>query len=613
MDEEELILRMVTMGFDEAVAAIGTLTDSVDGLTERMDAASASVGSKSGKKGLLGHLTSLNALIAGFGIYKAVTAFSSFQSQMVKLRTQTGATANEVKRMTGGILGMAVAVGTGPQSLAQALYHIESAGYRGKTALDALRIAAEGAQVGGANLTDTTTALTAVLVAGFGKGKNAAAQLKSAMGQLNATVGAGDMTFQDLNEALGTGILSTFATLGLKVKDLGAGLAVLGDNNIRGAAAATRLRMGLMALVKPSSTAADAMAAIHLGTYQLAEDLRKPNGLLVMLTDLKQHMDGLTKTQKAATLASIFGGGRNSAAMLTLINQMGRLKSKYDDINKSGNDFGQEWQQTTKTLSFAIDQLKTLGEVILVKVGGALAPVVKLLAGFVRGLQQGKPWAQAIAVALLAVAAGFTAAKIAAIEWDAALEFNPVVAVLTLIGLGILLVIKHFKTVKKVAVEVAKDIWHWLVGAFHAVEHVLDDVWKIVQKVFNFIIGKGGTVSKIFSFLNPVGQAAHVFNAGKSIVGSILGAFASGTDYVPASGSYLVGEQGPEIVNLQRGSQVIPNNEIGSGQGDGEYVLQATIVNVMDGKPVSRSVIRQGLMASARRGGGAPTLAVAGA
>jgi hypothetical protein len=49
------------------------------------------------------------------------------------------------------------------------------------------------------------------------------------------------------------------------------------------------------------------------------------------------------------------------------------------------------------------------------------------------------------------------------------------------------------------------------------------------------------------------------------IFGSIPG-FAKGTNYAPG-GMALVGEEGPELINLPRGSQVIPNNEIGGMNG----------------------------------------------
>lgn len=40
--------------------------------------------------------------------------------------------------------------------------------------------------------------------------------------------------------------------------------------------------------------------------------------------------------------------------------------------------------------------------------------------------------------------------------------------------------------------------------------------------------------------------------------------FADGTDSAPG-GVALVGERGPELVNLPRGSQVIPNDKLGGG------------------------------------------------
>jgi len=59
---------------------------------------------------------------------------------------------------------------------------------------------------------------------------------------------------------------------------------------------------------------------------------------------------------------------------------------------------------------------------------------------------------------------------------------------------------------------------------------------------------------------------------GGDILGSIFKAFlpgfATGTNYAPG-GYAVVGEKGPEIVNLPRGSQVIPNHRIGRGGGRG--------------------------------------------
>ena len=56
-----------------------------------------------------------------------------------------------------------------------------------------------------------------------------------------------------------------------------------------------------MQLVHPSETAQKAMHGLGLAPLKLAEDLRKPNGLLVMLEDLKGRLRGISSpTQQAS-------------------------------------------------------------------------------------------------------------------------------------------------------------------------------------------------------------------------------------------------------------------------------------------------------------------------
>lgn len=77
------------------------------------------------------------------------------------------------------------------------------------------------------------------------------------------------------------------------------------------------------------------------------------------------------------------------------------------------------------------------------------------------------------------------------------------------------------------------------------------------------------------------GPLAGIFGGG---IGSLLGGginlpatapiptarpFAKGTNFAPG-GLSLVGEQGPELVNLPRGSQVIPNHQLGQAMGGGD-------------------------------------------
>jgi len=89
-------------------------------------------------------------------VYSAV----EFEKQMELVHTQAGASQSEVEKLKGAVLAMAPAAGIGPTKLAEALFHVESVGYRGADAMKVLKSAADGAKVGNADLDSTTYALT---------------------------------------------------------------------------------------------------------------------------------------------------------------------------------------------------------------------------------------------------------------------------------------------------------------------------------------------------------------------------------------------------------------------------------------------------------------------
>ena len=332
----------------------------------------ASAMASAGKLTLAVGLTSFAA-----AAFEGVKGAAALQKQMEMLHTQAGATQQQVGQLTKGVLNMAGSVGTGPQTLAQGMYHVVSslnatlpAATRASTEMNVLRIAAEDAKVGNANLVDVTNALDAAVVSGV----NGVQNFGQAMGVMNATVGAGDMTMQDLADAFGTGLLAKAKTAGLSIRDVGAAAAVLGDNNIRGANAGTLLGSTFRIMSAPSAAAAKALSTVNLGALQLANDMRS-GGLIKALTDLKTHLvdSGATASQQALVLERAFGG-RQSTGVQVLLGQLDRLKAKYADVSSGGKNFGKDYQATTHTLSFQTDQLKATVQALADKFGLFLIP-----------------------------------------------------------------------------------------------------------------------------------------------------------------------------------------------------------------------------------------------
>jgi len=116
----------------------------------------------------------------------------------------------------------------GPNELATGLYHVESAGLRGAKALEVLRAAAKGAQIGHADLESVTNALIAANRSGI----RGVGDMSAAMGQLNAIVGTGNMRMEDLSQSLSSGVLSSARGFGLSLRDVGSALATLTDAGV---------------------------------------------------------------------------------------------------------------------------------------------------------------------------------------------------------------------------------------------------------------------------------------------------------------------------------------------------------------------------------------------
>jgi hypothetical protein len=336
-----------------------------------------------------------------------------FNQQMELLRTSAGIPQSAIAGLSDQVLKMSGQVGQAPEALAQGLYHIASAGngiWSTAQMMDILKTASEGANMGMASLDSTTYALTSAMASGVKGAKDA----NDMMAILNATVGAGDMKMEDLNGALSTGLLSTAATFGISIQSVGSALATLTDNGEHADEAATRLRMTIALMSSPSSMAAKQLQALGLTaedaknatssmnkvfaesgltTTKLADDLRKPNGIAVAVEDLKTHLEnaGLSASEADAMLSKAFGGGRSDAALMTMLQNTGRMDDKFKAINDSAGQFQSKLDDLNNTPQMKIQKawdsiqadLTSIGEKLLPGVADATKNVADDISGLV--------------------------------------------------------------------------------------------------------------------------------------------------------------------------------------------------------------------------------------
>jgi TP901 family phage tail tape measure protein len=485
-----------------------------------------------GKQALLGIAGA--ATVIG---YESVKAASSFQAAMEQIHTQAGVGQRQVDALSKAVLRLAGPVATAPDELAKGLYHIESTlskaippAQRMREAMSELRVAAEGAKVGGADLEDVTNALNGTVASGIPGVKN----LSQAMGALNATVGAGDMRMQDLADAMGSGMLAVVKGFGVNLTQVGAALATFGDNNIRGANAATQLRMGIMSMAKPAATGKAALKELGLTTRTLAKDLQT-GGLTKAVTDLHDRLTkaGLGGKKAGETLTEAFGK-KAGPAIAILTGQFARFQSKLGEVRDGAHGFNSAWESTTQTFQFKLQKLQATVEALAVRIGTALIPYVeKAAAAFASAtgwLERHRTVAEALAVviggALVTAIAAYavSAAVAAAATIAAAAPILAIIVAVTALGVGVYELYKHWDTVWADIKKVAFTAWDAIKGAFDDAVSFLRSHEATIAAILILLTGPIGIlVAAAFELMKHWNTVWHAIETVTKAVWSVIG------------------------------------------------------------------------------------------
>ena len=324
-------------------------------------------------------VSAISLPIIGIGV-AAAKASMDFHSQMELIRTQAGGTQEEVDKMSKSVMELAKSSEFGPTKLAEGLYHLESVGLSGAKAMDALKAASQGAAVGHADLESVTNALAGALKSGI----HGTEDMSTTMATLNAIVGAGNMRMNDLASAMGTGVLPAANNFGLSLKDVGAALAELTRTGSGADESATRLRMTFAMMAAPSQKAAGVFAEIGLKQEELATTMRQ-KGLIPALESLHDHLEktyGKTeegKTRIAEALSHAFGGGRSSAAIMTLLQNLDDVKGAYKTVDDGTKNFDASVSARNKDMEHKWKNAWANVQVDLIKIGDDLLPKLSKL------------------------------------------------------------------------------------------------------------------------------------------------------------------------------------------------------------------------------------------
>jgi TP901 family phage tail tape measure protein len=172
-----------------------------------------------------------------------------------------------------------------------------------------------------------------------------------------------------------------------------------------------------------------------------------------------------------------------------------------------------------------------------------------------KAVQGVPPWVVAVGAAIASALVWMNAMKIATIAWNLLTAANPWLVLLAAVSTAIILIVTNWKQVTQ-AINDAKAAMDNFMGTNQpAQEKQGENAWT--QYNNNTLPAPNPNATLVPTPHNPWA------NPLSSLQSWVQGkAYASGTNYAPG-GMSLVGENGPEILNIPTGSRVIPNHKLG--------------------------------------------------
>lgn len=355
-----------------SVGAFGTKVEGVDqsvaGLSRRMKLGLAAAGT---------------AVVAGFAF--AIREAGKFDAAMRNVQSITKETDASLEALKQQVLDLSAGTTQSAETLANALYEINSSGFAGAEALQVLEASATAAQAGITDADVAVGAITATLNA-YGLAGSEAADVSDV---LFKTVDLGVVTFEELAGNLGD-VVGLAATARVDIGEVGAAISAMTLVGVPAAQSTTSLARTIQALIDPSEELATlygeigiesgAMALEQDGLYSVMERIREVTGgnveeLLALFPEIR--------AARGAFALMANDGGNYASTMAGIADENARAGA-------SQAAFNEQMKAASRQFGVLVNNIR----VGAIKVGEAFLPV--LIAGMERLQDAGSAAAEAL-------------------------------------------------------------------------------------------------------------------------------------------------------------------------------------------------------------------------
>ncbi len=266
-----------------------------------------------GKKGLKGLGVAVGTATTGLTVMStyALKVGSDFEAGMSKVQAISGATREEIDRLTEKAKEMGAKTKFSATESAEAFQYMAMAGWKTEDMLNGIEGIMNLASASGENLASVSDIVTDALTA-FGLQANDSAHfadvLAKASSNSNTNVGLMGATFKYVAPIAGS--------MKYSIEDTAVAIGLMANAGIKGEQAGTALRAMLTRLVKPPKEASEALKQLNITTKN-SDGTMKP--LSQTLQELRTKFAGLTDSQKASYASSI-AGTEAMSGMLAIVN-----------------------------------------------------------------------------------------------------------------------------------------------------------------------------------------------------------------------------------------------------------------------------------------------------
>ena len=309
-------------------------------------------------------LGAITTAIAGIGTY-AIKVGSDFEAGMSKVQAISGATGEEIEKLTEKAKEMGQKTKFSATESAEAFQYMAMAGWKTEDMLNGIEGIMNLAAASGEDLASVSDIVTDALTAFGLQAKDSghfADVLAKASSNSNTNVGLMGETFKYVAPLAGS--------MKYSVEDTAVAIGLMANAGIKGSQSGTALRSMLTRLVKPPKDAAQALTALKISAKN-SDGTMKP--LSQTLQELRKKFSKLTDSQKSSYAASI-AGQEAMSGMLAIVNAS---DSDFEKLTASINNADGASKEMADTMNDNVKGAMTLLKSNIESVGIKLYDKIK--------------------------------------------------------------------------------------------------------------------------------------------------------------------------------------------------------------------------------------------